>query len=272
MKVCINNSSAVKFQGRNAQIRDAQWVCHQVNARFPHFSTTKFTPAYRNFIAENFNLDSNTSKTKSFVDIEKLIIELLDNIRQNSSTTSQKQFKSNNIIRILASIQKNITQLGIARDDCSKHIDRRLEDILMPLNLVENFKLGNCYEDAKLVELVLKMNNIKNACCGILCNGKKRLDHAVCLVNPTGKIFDENNKLNKKTIIIDSWAGKTDYADNMITYYKNTFGRFLPIEENADIKVQYFDQLFLSQNDINEFREKYPNLVYKSTTRTLMEV
>ena len=78
------------------------------------------------------------------------------------------------------------------------------------LYLMEVFKVGNCSENAVLAELVLKMNNIRNACCATMfkavpgdsCCDWRDLDHAVCVFNKDGSLF--NGKKTKHTILFAS--------------------------------------------------------------------
>lgn len=131
---------------------------------------------------------------------------------------------------------------------------------------LNRFKIGNCYEDAKMAELILTMNGISNACTARLSTpSSKFIDHVICLLNKDGTHFDGN--INKSTIIIDNWASKVDYAQNMNSYYKSMFNNYFDIAPDEEIKYIKFDEFKLSSRKIKKLKKKYPQFLFKGENK-----
>lgn len=260
MNVCdIKISPACNFGARSAQIKDAQWVCHKVNSRFAHASSSKLIPSCNKIVKKQHH---NKNDFHQILSLDKLYTYL--------KTINLDLYKEQDQ-RLIKFIQNNIWNISEAREFClKKYKGHRLADILPYLNLVEQFKVGNCYEDSTITEMILNLNGIKNTCTGKLMCENKDLDHAVCLVNTSEEIFDKNKKLNKKTIIIDSWLGKTDYANNMLLYYKHACSHLFDINDESKITVKFLDKHYFSDPDINYLREMYPDLLYNNKHKSFM--
>lgn len=124
-------------------------------------------------------------------------------------------------------------------------------------------RLGNCYEDATLADLILKMNGVKNSYrARFLTNhGTKKIDHTVTIIdkNPIDKYFNP-----KKIIIIDPWLGIADYADRVFKLYKTRYNNFFRMANSQQFDLQMKSQLQLTESELNYFRKEYPQFLYKS--------
>ncbi len=98
-------------------------------------------------------------------------------------------------------------------------------------------------------------------------NGEK-LIHVVCIFNKDRSQF--NGTVNNSTIIIDNWAGKTDFAKNMYPHYKNLFKNHFYISKNSPIEFEQSEKLNLSPQQIQELTKKYPDFIFKNTKRKFM--
>ena len=151
--------SPVNFSARCPQVRDADWVCRVITHSLPHYSTTKQQPRIINFLKKNRSIIKYDETPKTLVDVYKIIV----------NTKLEPKYK--NIERKLASICRTITELGTRRLATECVIgQKKLYDSLF---LTEVYGLGNCVENAAIAELILKMNNIQNACCASLYKGLK---------------------------------------------------------------------------------------------------
>ena len=141
---------------------------------------------------------------------------------------------------------------------------------LMPFNFFKNMlsevkqnKAGNCYEKATIAELILKINGVNN--CNrinlVSDNGKRNLKHCVLLVN-----FDKQNYYPslQKTVIIDPWCGNSGYTDIIFKKYANMYNSFFKLKPGENIQFIPRNTLNLGEEDINYFKENYPELVFKS--------
>ena len=61
----------------------------------------------------------------------------------------------------------------------------------------------------------------------------KFLAHTVCAFNRDGSVCNQIE--NNNTIIVDSWCGMVDFANNMIHNYKNMFQEHFKIPKNKKI-------------------------------------
>ena len=148
------------------------------------------------------------------------------------------------------------------------------------LDLLEKYRVGNCMEDANAAALILKMNGIKNVYTAILTSGNEKVDHMVCVFNKDGSKF--SGKIKNSTIIIDPWARKADFAKNMMIYYKNEMCNSLNIQgsyfttkgrnicSNDKMGLEKYASVYLSEKELNEFKNQYPEFVFKSNNRKFM--
>lgn len=239
-----NMNDYISFTARNPQIRDAQWVCQTVNSNFGHISTTKIRPKIEHLI--NLNPD--------------LFDKYLQNCNIRKLNRNKFNKKDKNLFKIFNWHNNLIHKLKQTRQTWqsdSKNNYRKLDCVFMQLKLD---KLGNCGEDALVSEAILKMNG-KNAFCAQLKVDGIDFDHSVCVLNPKDK--NHNDKIHKKSIIIDSWLGIADYAENIFLKYKNLYKDYFYFKSNSDIQLCSFSSCNLTPRNIEQLKSEYPELVYK---------
>ncbi len=280
MKITNNYTDSYFFTGRCVQIKDAQWVCHTVHTTLPHISTTKFKPAFTKLYFKNFPEQKNTTFPQTIYQLKLLMdnVNLLTKDEYSKLNPVEKlKFKLKRILsskeskkdlKILTKCKELILNMGKYRN---QYENSKISQLKKTLTLLEQYKIGNCQEDAILAELILKMNGMKNATYATLLNEstRKQIDHAVCIVNKDGSKF--NGKITNKTIIIDPWAGKADFAKNMIPFYKNTMNEYFDINSNTAITFLPVETVYLTDDAINTLRKKYNSFIYKNKTRKFMQ-
>lgn len=280
MKITNNYTDSYFFTGRCMQIKDAQWVCRTVHTTLPHISTTKFKPAFTKLYFKNFPEQKNTTFPQTIYQLKLLMdnVNLLTKDEYSKLNPVEKlKFKLKRILsskeskknlKILTKCKELILNMGKYRN---QYENSKISQLKKTLTLLEQYKIGNCQEDAILAELILKMNGMKNATYATLLNEstRKQIDHAVCIVNKDGSKF--NGKITNKTIIIDPWAGKADFAKNMIPFYKNTMNEYFDINSNTAITFLPVETVYLTDDAINTLRKKYNSFIYKNKTRKFMQ-
>lgn len=264
MKISNNN---VSFTSRCPQVRDAQWVCHTINSRFPHSSTSKLLPQYKSLLAEflnNMNIEvSEFPKTLNDIyDCINKLQNFMEHLNIFSKDLLPKKYRDATLT--LEKIKANIEALDNARFNIGKSLGVR-----ECLTLVKDFKVGNCYEDAKIAELILRLNGIKNACTALMMQNGKSLDHAVCVFNRDGTVF--SGDIKNSTIIIDPWAGKADFAKNMFTDYENNFKNYFDIKSKKDIDLYIDDYIIMDDVQLMQYKKIYPELIFKNSKRKFMQ-
>ena len=133
------------------------------------------------------------------------------------------------------------TQIGIESPDpkffsemkkeyrSARQMIRESRDIYTALiNNLQFGRIGNCSEDSMLTELLGKVNGQKNIYTGSLSidNGKEKgsLNHVVAFItNRPIRAGREEFFKNKDAIIIDTWLGVTDFAENYFTKLKSVY-------------------------------------------------
>ena len=249
----------INFNARCVQIRDADWVCRAVSQNFPHFSTSKHQTRIIKFLEQNKNNFIFDKQPKMLSDVYQILI---DNKVSNCE---------NKIKKFLFGIKKTLDFFADKR---------RLANGIMyenklfeALYLLENFKLGNCSENAVLAEFVLKLNNIHNACCAAMYKKKynnfQDLDHAICVFNRDGKPFDGN--ITKNTIIVDPWVGKADFAKNMERFYRDNFSNYFNINKDETFAYERVETVNLPDFALAKLKDNYSNLIFKNKNRKFMQ-
>lgn len=274
-----NYSYNYSFTGRCAQIKDAQWVCHAIHSTMPHLSTTKFKPAFTKLYFNTFPGNRNTPHPQTIYELKQLLdkITLTKDDYNQLGLFKKLKFKierklcskeTEKNLKILTKVKEFILNMGIYRNQY-KHAN--ISSIEQTLNLLEQHKIGNCQEDAILAEFILKMNGLKNATTATLINGstQKQLDHSVCIINKDGSPF--NGKVSNKTIIIDPWAGKADFAKNMIPFYKNIMTNSFNVCKDTNIEFLPIETVHLTETQMNLYKQKYKNFVHKNSNRKFMQ-
>ncbi len=256
------------FTSRSPQIRDAQWVCHILNTTFPHTSSSKFKLIFEHYIQKSDKKYSNLV-FNSYSDISNFINKqvqkkdsnsLFNKIKSLFQTPEQKQEKKQKE-KMFSIIKKNIDKIGILRKEEKSQFEKALY-------MISAHKVGNCQENAILAEFIMKLNGIKNAQSCILV--QEGLDpHCVCIFNIDDTPYKEIIK--NKTLIIDPWLGKADFANNMLKYYKNNCKDLLSFAEDKGIKLNDIPFVHLSDEDIKKYKTQFPQLIFKSKDHKFMQ-
>ena len=96
--------------------------------------------------------------------------------------------------------------------------------------------LGNCAEEAKLAELIARINGQKNVYSGKIFAGKGFAKHEVAFI--TDKEIKPDKKYhfkNKDALIIDPWLGVTDFAGRYFKSLTKQYAKVLQIRGNENL-------------------------------------
>lgn len=122
--------------------------------------------------------------------------------------------------------------------------------------------LGNCAEEAKLAELIGKINGIKNIYSGSIFAGKGFAKHDVAFITNEEIKPNKKYKFKKKdALIIDPWLGITEFAGNYFKIIKTNFAKLLEIRGNSKPYIIPDFTSKLTQSKIRNFRKKYSELI-----------
>ena len=207
---------------------------------------------------ENKQISFNAKKT-TLKDADWVCRSVNNNFPALSTTWLNFNLENNNGISAISKIGKTIQDLRNANNS-------ELFTFNFVKNLLESVKknsAGNCYEKATIAELILRMNGIKN--CKrinlVADDGRKNLEHCVSMVN-----FDTENPYPnpQKVVIIDPWSGVSGYADYIFKVYTNMFNRYFKLGNDDQIQFVARYPLELTDEEIEYFKQRYPELVFKS--------
>ncbi len=151
---------------------------------------------------------------------------------------------------------KNSNKLNSLRYRSGEGIDlfRNIIDTL------KNHKIGNCYEESVLAQIIGKINGIQNIYTSKIYFNRNssdcqmQLDHAVAII--TDKPFVKDRKYDfkhKDAVIIDPWLGITEYAGDYIRRIKTNFINLFPNIPDFTYTLNYLAKY--SQN-INQFHKE----------------
>ncbi len=256
MKI-INTKSNQCFNARCPQIRDAQWVCQTVKAAFPHFSPSKHKPMVTDMFFKTFPEAQAISTPLTMNEL----CGLLDKKLGTKAWASTKK----DTLQILNNYNRQTLKLDNNRANYPMGINYVLD---CTLDSLKRLKLGVCSEDAIMAEFILKLNGIKSAKFASLTDRYgKLLDHDVCLFNKDDSYLMHPNK---KTIVVDPWAGKADFVDNMTSFYKNQMQKYFKIPSDGKIQFQVNSAVTLSPKDLEDYRKQYPQLIFSERVRKFM--
>lgn len=122
--------------------------------------------------------------------------------------------------------------------------------------------LGNCAEEAKLAELIGKINGIKNIYFGSIFAGKGFAKHDVAFI--TNENIEPNKKYkfkNKDALIIDPWLGITEFAGNYFKIIKTNFAKLLEIRGNSKPYIKPDFTCKLTEEKVKNYKKMYPELI-----------
>lgn len=236
-------TNSVNFTSRCPEIRQAQWVCHSINANFPHLSTTRIAP-FIDKLEDKF-----PEVHDKFVSTNRLVGKL-------PQITNNKEKK---IFQIFSWIKRLTRTLNLRREERCPLIGdyAKMSDVLSQFKYT---KLANCGENAKLSALIMKLNGHKNVYTASIKVGNKHIDHVVCFFNKDGSKFDGTIK-NNKTIMIDSWLNEADFANNMLIRYRNIYKDFMFIPKDGKLSFRDIKSLDLTQEELAQLASEFPQLV-----------
>lgn len=128
------------------------------------------------------------------------------------------------------------------------------------IDMLKNKKIGNCYEEAILAQIIGKINGIKNIYPAKIFFNKNssgcqtQLDHVVSIITekPFKKGYKYNFK-NKDAIVIDSWLGITEYIGDYIRRIKTNF---IDLFSNIPDFKYSLKGLAERAENINQFRQE----------------
>ena len=271
------------FKGRCVEIRDCDWAIRTFHRELPHFSTSKFQPLFIKFIKSKKGLIKNTKQINTNENILKNIVYRNWGLNKLSNVPVLKNY----LPQIISFIQE---KLGISKVLHIKGLISNIDDIRDKiynydkglsvhdfLKFLKEYRLGNCSEEATVMELILKMNGIKNACTASLKSGREEVDHLVCVFNRDGSPF--RGKVTNSTIIVDPWAGKADFAKNLLVYYRNVMTKSLSMLFNKNITInpetrlglKYFEEISITPEELEELKKLYPRFIFDTTKRQFMQ-
>lgn len=279
-----NSYNQFSFGSRAPQIRDCQWVCHCVNTVMPHFSTTKAKPSFVKKIASVSGNEECVPEKFSITDVYEILSDLPltgDDIKclpfiERVKTRLQRFCLSRQTkkdIKVLAAIRENIADFGKKRMECDVLFHNDTKSALRMLSL---YKLGNCYEDAILAKIILELNGINNAKVIKITNDLGKINHAVCAYNKDGSPIVYKKRRpevyidEKNTIFIDPWAGKADFASNMLLHYKNVMQEHF-IVSGSKLKFVDLDVKPAPKETINSLKLEFPSFIYPNGKRKFMQ-
>lgn len=237
----VNYLDNQNFTSRCPQIKEAQNVCHKVASNFPHLSSTRFIPLRDKF--EN--------KYSTLYD---------EFINSNPTKTGHHKIYSNAERKVLAvfnAVKNLVADINTARSERIGYKDDLSKTYLL-LSQLKYGRIGNCGEDAQLSELILRISGKKNVYTGSMKVGDCNIDHDVCFYNKDGSKFIGGIK--KNTILVDSWLGEADFADNMLLKYKSIYKDYLFIPKDGKISFRNVQSLNLSETELNTLKKDFPEL------------
>lgn len=234
----------INFTARNPIIRDAQWVANSINANFPHVSDSKIKLKLQNLILQNSNLLTNYTNA----------------CKNNSNTLSITSGKEKKLVSLCAWYTNLVTKTTIARIKAQTNAKNNYDKINNIIKQLKIDKIANCGEEAEICQVILKLNG-KDSTRVKLFVDNIDTNHTVCVFNKDNKPFD--GKANKNSIIIDSWLGIADYADNVFTAYKNLYSKYFCINKKTKFQLREVYSPELNEQDLLKLRNNHPELVYK---------
>ena len=227
------------FTARCPQIREAQLVCRKVNSTYPHISVSKIRSNIHD-LGVRYGVLNKEQKVSS-----------LSFLQPNSMHNKAFRKLYNFGMRVSEKFFYIRKAWGTSQTFDALTVDKVLW-------LFKRHKMGNCGEEAFAAAALLRQRGYKNVYAVPITKNRERVDHAVCIYN-----FDDSpfkNKITNKTIIIDPWIGKADFAHNIFREYKNLYSSVWNISENDKLgtSIRLIHKLDLDDMDIFCLGQKYP--------------
>ncbi len=234
-------------------LRLGKLVCQKINQNLPHISTTRLNRLVDNVSLKNPKILNEYYQLGSY--------DYSAALRALQARSSSKDSK---VLGILSWFNKSaLPNMNSAREAYSFPGLTNLERLEFNIRQLTNRRLGNCQENAVAATTILKMNGVKNACVASLKHDDAYIDHVVSVFNKDGSLFD-GNIINNKTIIIDSWLGIVDYANNYFAKYRPLLSEFMYIPKDGKLSLHRVNHLNIDESEVFLAREKFANLVFSN--------
>ena len=273
------NSYSPTYTAKCPQLKDSEWVCNKITQTLPHFSVTKHQPVMKNIARKFFGW---CDERNNFIDLEDIYVALID-VRASKEEIKQFGFRKKLVRKVIQSLlpkemNDNFRQIGIIKDVLGSFGKKRElcyksfglnNNTFAALYLMEKFKLANCYENAIVAKLILRMNGIKNAEVIALKNIYDQAVHTVCIFNRDGSKF--KNIENNNSIIIDPWLGKADFANNMFRVYKNQYAAQFMLPDKGQMTFKIHKTTGISRRQMKLLKTKYHQFIFKNSQRHFMQ-
>ena len=277
--IVYNNVSnrKISYTARCPQVRDANWVCNAFNSQFPNFSITKHKPIFEKEAKKLFAFEENGTP----LDIEAIYDILY------SCTLTKEDFKllplKNKIMHRLAYMflskerKTNLRHLGAIKNAIIDFADKRessyniaggVNKPLGALYFLRKHKMGNCYESAMGAKIILRLNGISNSEVISLKNVKGQSVHTVCVFNTDGSKF---KGFTNKSIIIDPWIGKADFAQNIMQTYRNEYSNYFAFKAKGMPDIEFKKLSGIYKKRLQAIKKAYPELIFRSKNRHFMK-
>ena len=138
-------------------------------------------------------------------------------------------------------------------------------------NIVEALKtakIGNCYDEAKLAEIIGKVNGQKNIYSGkIFCNNDKMAFHEVAIITDNEVLPNKKCELkDRNTVVLDPWLNTTEFAEQYLVNLKSGFKKFFPdLKRKRKINLKFEPDFTrpLTGGVIRTLKSNYPELIIK---------
>ena len=266
----------ISYTAKCPQVRDSNWVCHAFNTQFPNFSITKHKPIFEQEAKKIFYFEDNelpVSIDDIYAKLQYCLtkedfksLPLKDRIKYKIAYLFLTKERKQNLKR-LGTIKKALENFADKRKD-SYNFAGGVEKQLGALYFLSKYKMGNCYESAIGAKIILKLNGVSNSEVIALKDIAGDSVHTVCVFNIDGSKF---NGFNKKSIIIDPWIGKADFANNIMQTYRNEYSNYFLFEEKEfpDFEIKKLGGIY--RKKLLAIKKAYPELVFKSKTRHFMK-
>jgi len=127
-------------------------------------------------------------------------------------------------------------------------------------------RIGNCYEEARLTEIIAKINGQENVYPMKILVSRNRsgalvpIDHAVAVITDK-KIEPKRTYLfkNNEAVILDPWLGITDFCAHFSEKLKNDFAKHFDMIPDNDFSMRFFAK---TSKDMAEFKQNKKDCVF----------
>jgi len=147
------------------------------------------------------------------------------------------------------------------------------------IDMLKNNKIGNCYEESILAQIIGKINGIENIYPSKIFFNRNssghqvQLDHVVAII--TDKPFNKGsyyNFKNKDAIVVDPWLNITDYVGDYICKLRTNFVNIFPNIPDMKYTINNLPKITKNIKEFNIERKKIfkPDFSFKLHTDDLL--